>query len=65
VTGDITQTDLPSHRQSGLRHALDVLDGVKGIAMTRFTSRDVVRHPLVQRIVEAYERDPGRDGENR
>jgi phosphate starvation-inducible PhoH-like protein len=65
VTGDITQTDLPSHRQSGLRHALDVLDGVKGIATTRFTSRDVVRHPLVQRIVEAYERDPGRDGENR
>ncbi|MDP9197702.1 MAG: PhoH family protein [Pseudomonadota bacterium] len=65
VTGDITQTDLPAHRQSGLRHALDVLDGVKGIAMTRFTSRDVVRHPLVQRIVEAYERDPGRDGENK
>jgi phosphate starvation-inducible PhoH-like protein len=65
VTGDITQTDLPAHRQSGLRHALDVLAGVNGIAMTRFTSRDVVRHPLVQRIVEAYERDPGRDGENR
>jgi phosphate starvation-inducible PhoH-like protein len=42
-----------------------VLDGVKGIAMTRFTSRDVVRHPLVQRIVEAYERDPGRDGEHK
>jgi phosphate starvation-inducible protein PhoH and related proteins len=59
VTGDITQSDLPAHRQPGLRHALDVLDGVKGIAMTRFSSRDVVRHPLVQRIVEAYERNPG------
>ena len=62
VTGDITQTDLPAHRPSGLRHALEVLDGVKGIAMTRFTSKDVVRHPLVQRIVEAYERTP--DGES-
>ncbi len=60
VTGDITQTDLPAHRQSGLRHALDVLDGVAGIAVTRFTAKDVVRHPLVQRIVEAYEREPGR-----
>ena len=60
VTGDITQTDLPAHRQSGLRHALEVLDGVEGIAVTRFTARDVVRHPLVQRIVEAYERESGR-----
>jgi phosphate starvation-inducible PhoH-like protein len=59
VTGDVTQTDLPAHRQSGLRHALEVLDGVKGIAVTQFTARDVVRHPLVQRIVEAYERDSG------
>jgi phosphate starvation-inducible PhoH-like protein len=62
VTGDITQTDLPAHRQSGLRHALEVLDGVPGIAVTRFTARDVVRHPLVQRIVEAYERDSGIGG---
>ena len=61
VTGDITQTDLPAHRQSGLRHALEVLAGVKGIAVTRFTAKDVVRHPLVQRIVEAYEQD-SRDG---
>ena len=61
VTGDITQTDLPAHRQSGLKHALEVLDGVKGIAVTRFTAKDVVRHPLVQRIVEAYERDSGED----
>jgi phosphate starvation-inducible PhoH-like protein len=62
VTGDVTQTDLPAHRQSGLRHALEVLDGVQGIAVTRFTAKDVVRHPLVQRIVEAYERQPGGDG---
>jgi phosphate starvation-inducible PhoH-like protein len=60
VTGDITQTDLPAHRQSGLRHALEVLAGVGGIAVTRFSARDVVRHPLVQRIVEAYERESGR-----
>ncbi|MGQ0383142.1 MAG: PhoH family protein [Gammaproteobacteria bacterium] len=58
VTGDVTQTDLPAHRQSGLRHALEVLAGVPGIAVTRFSARDVVRHPLVQRIVEAYEREP-------
>ena len=62
VTGDITQTDLPAHRQSGLRHALEVLDGVEGIAVTRFTAKDVVRHPLVQRIVKAYEREPGHGG---
>jgi phosphate starvation-inducible PhoH-like protein len=62
VTGDITQTDLPAHRQSGLRHALDVLAGVGGIAVTRFSARDVVRHPLVQRIVEAYEREPKSEG---
>ncbi|MBX3702429.1 MAG: PhoH family protein [Steroidobacteraceae bacterium] len=62
VTGDITQTDLPAHRQSGLRHALDVLAGVPGIAVVRFSAKDVVRHPLVQRIVEAYEREP-RGGE--
>jgi phosphate starvation-inducible PhoH-like protein len=59
VTGDVTQTDLPSHRQSGLRHAMEVLDGVAGIAFTQFTARDVVRHPLVQRIVQAYERHSG------
>ena len=56
VTGDITQTDLPAHRQSGLRQAMDVLDDVPGIAFCHFTARDVVRHALVARIVEAYER---------
>ena len=55
VTGDITQIDLPHHTQSGLRHVLGVLEGVKGISFTHFSAKDVVRHPLVQRIVEAYE----------
>ena len=61
VTGDITQVDLPSAKQSGLRTVIDILRGVRGIAFTLFTSRDVVRHPLVQRIVQAYEaHTPGR-----
>ena len=55
VTGDITQVDLPNTKQSGLRTVIDVLRGVRGSAFTMFTSRDVVRHPLVQRIVQAYE----------
>jgi phosphate starvation-inducible PhoH-like protein len=55
VTGDITQTDLPGHKQSGLNQAIDVLRGVTGVAFTFFSARDVVRHPLVQRIVQAYE----------
>ena len=56
VTGDITQVDLPHRTTSGLRHVLDVLPHVEGISFTHFSSRDVVRHPLVQRIVEAYEK---------
>ncbi|MDF2446392.1 MAG: phoL [Moraxellaceae bacterium] len=55
ITGDITQVDLPRGQESGLAHALRVLKDVKGIHITRFTSRDVVRHRLVQFIVEAYE----------
>src|SRR6187402_2616169 len=51
VTGDLTQTDLPSGRMSGLRHALEVLPGVAGVAFSEFDAGDVVRHPLVQRIV--------------
>ena len=54
VTGDITQVDLPSDRESGLRHALKVLRSVPGIATVHFASRDVVRHTLVKRILEAY-----------
>jgi phosphate starvation-inducible PhoH-like protein len=55
VTGDVTQTDLPAGRLSGLRHALHVLRGVPGVAFSHFDAADVVRHPLVQRIVQAYE----------
>lgn len=55
VTGDITQIDLPSEKMSGLRHVLEVLKEVEGISFTFFGVRDVVRHPLVQRIVSAYE----------
>jgi phosphate starvation-inducible protein PhoH and related proteins len=57
VTGDITQVDLPRQQRSGLRHAIEVLRGVEGVAFTFFNARDVVRHPLVQRIVQAYERE--------
>ncbi|MFZ2168353.1 MAG: PhoH family protein [Methylococcaceae bacterium] len=55
VTGDITQIDLPSEKMSGLRHVLEVLKDIEGISFTFFGTRDVVRHPLVQRIVTAYE----------
>jgi phosphate starvation-inducible PhoH-like protein len=55
VTGDVTQTDLPAGKQSGLRHVVDVLRAVEGVAFTFFDAQDVVRHPLVQRIVQAYE----------
>lgn len=55
VTGDVTQIDLPRDSQSGLIHVMNVLDGVDGLGFTYFQSKDVVRHPLVQRIVEAYE----------
>lgn len=56
VTGDITQTDLPSYQQSGLAVAHKILHNVEGIAFCRLSKSDVVRHPLVQRIVEAYEK---------
>jgi phosphate starvation-inducible PhoH-like protein len=56
ITGDVTQVDLPRGAKSGLAHVMDVLDGVAGIAFTHFGSKDVVRHPMVQRIVEAYDR---------
>ena len=56
VTGDITQVDLPKHQKSGLKHASGVLDNIEGVSFVNFTAMDVVRHPLVQRIVMAYER---------
>ncbi len=55
VTGDITQTDLPRGQQSGLRQVIEVLKPVNGVRFTWFDARDVVRHPLVQKIVEAYD----------
>ncbi len=57
VTGDITQVDLPRQQRSGLKHVIELLRDVEGVAFTFFSARDVVRHALVQRIVLAYERD--------
>ena len=56
ITGDITQIDLPGSQKSGLRDAIEVLKGVEGIGFTFFESKDVVRHSLVQKVVEAYEK---------
>jgi phosphate starvation-inducible PhoH-like protein len=56
VTGDITQVDLPPDKRSGLIEALEVLRGVEGLGFMSFDERDVVRHPLVQSILRAYER---------
>ncbi|MCD9029755.1 PhoH family protein [Luteimonas sp. BDR2-5] len=61
VTGDLTQIDLPKHVKSGLRDAIDVLRDVDGVSFTFFEARDVVRHPLVARIVSAYERRDAAD----
>lgn len=61
VTGDMTQIDLPRHQKSGLKDALDVLRNVNGISFTFFESRDVVRHPLVARIVNAYDARDAQD----
>jgi len=55
VTGDMTQVDLPVAKKSGLRHAVRLLSDIEGISVTRFSAQDVVRHPLVQRIVQAYD----------
>jgi len=57
VTGDITQVDLPRDKTSGLRHALKILSGLDGVGITRFQKGDIVRHPLVKKIVHAYEED--------
>ncbi|KRW62780.1 PhoH family protein [Pseudomonas sp. TTU2014-080ASC] len=62
ITGDITQVDLPRGTKSGLTHVIDVLRDVPGISFTHFKPKDVVRHPLVQRIVEAYDRFDERTG---
>ena len=61
ITGDATQIDLPRGQQSGLTHATQVLDGVEGITFTWFANKDVVRHPVVQRVVSAYDAFEARD----
>ena len=65
VTGDITQTDLPYGKRSGLAEALEVLSGVKEIGVVNLTHHDVVRHELVHKIVQAYDAYYGQEKENR
>lgn len=64
ITGDMTQVDLPRSQTSGMKQATEVLKGVDGVSFTWFTARDVVRHPMVQRIVEAYDRSDRPGGED-
>lgn len=61
ITGDLSQVDLPKGTYSGLKHALTILSDVRGIEISKFTGKDIVRHPLVQRIVEAYEKNEHHD----
>ena len=65
VTGDISQTDLPGHQKSGLKEAIRILKGVKGIGFVELTEKDVIRHRLVRDIIDAYGRDLGRQDDNR
>jgi phosphate starvation-inducible PhoH-like protein len=62
VTGDLSQVDLPKGTRSGLRHAVEVLENVRGVAFVHFGEKDVVRHPLVTRIVRAYNEAESRLG---
>ncbi len=64
ITGDITQIDLPSGTKSGLKDAVKILKNIEGLAITQLTNRDVVRHPLVQKIIAAYERSERRESHN-
>ena len=61
ITGDLTQIDLPEGKQSGLLQASRILTGVEDVGVITLTNRDVVRHPLVQRIILAYEKAEGRE----
>jgi phosphate starvation-inducible PhoH-like protein len=56
ITGDITQTDLPRGQRSGLRDALELVDGIRGIGRVEFSDQDVVRHPLVAALIRAYDK---------
>lgn len=60
ITGDITQIDLPDPKKSGLIEAIELLEGIEGIAFVFFSKKDVVRHPIVQKIIEAYEKKENR-----
>jgi phosphate starvation-inducible PhoH-like protein len=64
ITGDLTQIDLPSGTRSGLADALETLEGIAGIGVARFSNSDVVRHPLVGRIVDAYDQRRAAAGEH-
>ena len=64
ITGDMTQIDLPHEQKSGLKEALQLLSGIEGISVVEFNKKDIVRHKLVTRIVNAYEAyDKARQGE--
>jgi len=56
VTGDLSQIDLPNNEPSGLEDAINLLDGIEGVSMLQFSDVDIVRHPVVTRIVNAYEK---------
>ena len=60
ITGDLTQIDLPEGKKSGLKHAVGILKGIKDIEIIRLTAKDVVRHPLVMRIIKAYDENEGK-----
>ena len=65
VTGDVTQIDLPDGKRSGLEHAVSVLKDVEGVAAIYLTDKDVVRNPLVMRIVRAYDGDSARSKDDK
>ncbi|HBI03694.1 MAG TPA: phosphate starvation-inducible protein PhoH, partial [Paenibacillaceae bacterium] len=64
ITGDITQMDLPRGKKSGLRESIRLLEGIEDISFVFLTESDIVRHPLVQKIINAYEKDTGVKGES-
>ncbi len=65
ITGDLSQIDLPAGTTSGLKHAVDILEGVEGISVVRFSEADIVRHPLVARIVDAYDAHDAHEAERK
>jgi phosphate starvation-inducible PhoH-like protein len=65
ITGDMSQIDLPPRQRSGLAYALDILDGVEGIGVVRLSQQDVIRHPLVKKIIDAFEKQEKIDKEKK